>query len=332
MIEPLGHQVASFPFGRRSTIVTPTRISPQGSIQLVTHRTSQGEHLLLPAPEVNQNILYLLGYMQQRHSLGIHAVSVLADHLYSLLTDLLGDRIQRFNLEFFSLMARSMNCYRKRRENFWNTRKPSCVLVAPRAEDVVQKAAYVIANPVQAKLVSSAAEWPGVCTLADEMGRLVLEIERPRFFYDENGPMPESTRLEITVPEVCDASSEELRERIIEEVKERERAVQSNVRLEKSRFLGAEMVLHGSPHARSAHPGKPGDLNPRVACKDRRLRARFLEWLKARQAQYEELRQRLLEGGQDLVFPEGTFALHFRGGQRRTPWRGCPWQRLMVDP
>ena len=107
------------------------------SIQMLTRRTTQRQHLMRPDILLVLKLLLLL-------------------HL--LLTDVLGDQVQGFHRELFSLMSRSTNCYRGRRENLWSSDKPNCVCVAPTAVDVVDKAAYIIVNAVEAGLVSHAKQ------------------------------------------------------------------------------------------------------------------------------------------------------------------------------
>ena len=63
-------------------------------------------------------------------------------------------------------------------------------------------------------------------------------------------------------------------------------------------------------------------LVPHVACKDTPLRIKYLQWRKHRQRRYDEKRAALVEGKTELVFPEGTYALHFFAGQRRERWKG----------
>ncbi len=117
-------------------MATPCRVSPPGSIHILCRRVSRRECLLRPDPPLVDNILYVLGYLQSCYAIEYHTAVTLSNHLHVLLSDLLGDQIQAFNRDFFSLLARSINCYWGRSENLWNSDKPSCVMVSPRAEEV----------------------------------------------------------------------------------------------------------------------------------------------------------------------------------------------------
>jgi putative transposase len=313
-------------------MATPPRISPPNSIHLVTHRTTQGEFLLRPEEPLTQNYFYLLGYMQQYYTIEFHTSCIMINHPHILLTDVLGDQLQRFNRHFFSLMARSTNCYRGRRENLWNTGKPNCVHIAPLAEDVIDHAAYIIVNPVEAELVSTAKKWPGLRVLASEMGRLEVRAKRPGFFYSSKGKMPEETVVRFTLPKVWDADPEELRLRISQECNLREMAIRERVRAKGRTFLGAKRVKRQSPQSKPKAALEQFGLIPHVACKDRALRKRMLEWRRERRKHYDETRALFAQGVKDLVFPEGTFVLHFHHGQAREPWTGCIWRRLAGEP
>ena len=298
-------------------MVTKCRVSPPMSIQMLTRRTTQREYLMRPDHLLALNYYFILGYLQSRFAIEYHTACILSNHLHLLLTDILGDQIQGFNRELFSLMSRSTNCFRGRRENLWSSDKPSCVCVAPTAVDVVDKAAYIIVNAVEAGLVSHAKKWPGVRVLASDMGRLTLRIKRPPFFYDPDGDLPEEVELTFTVPKVWDADEEDLRHQIAEECNRRERAIRESFSNTGRKFMGAKRILRQSIRSAAVTPEAWFERIPHVACKDTSLRVKYLAWRRERQRRYDEKRIELLEGGVELRFPEGTYALHFYGAQDR---------------
>ena len=303
-------------------MVTPCRVSPPQSIHMITRRTVQRQLWLRPDREVTQCVYYVLGYLKQRYDIEYHTVSVLSNHLHLLLTDLRGDQIQPFNRDLFSLLGRSINCLRGRNENLWNNKKPSCVCVAPRGEDVIDKAAYIVVNPVEAGLVSHAKKWPGVRVLASELGRRRLRVRRPGFFFSEEGCMPEEVAVEFTLPRVWDVSPEQLRKSVIEECQRREESIRSRLQNAGETFMGVKSVLRASTHESAKTREEWFRLSPHVACKNADLRRKFLKWRKRRQKKYDEQRAALLSGRRDVEFPEGTYVLHFYVGQKREDWVG----------
>ena len=158
--------------------------------------------------------------------------------------------------------------------------------------------------------------------MASEMGRVQLKIPRPEFFYDPEGNMPDEVVVTFTLPRVWDAEPEELRTRIEQECNRREQKVRDRFRKEGKKFMGVKRVLrqsvHSSPKTRETRFG----LVPHVACKDTPLRVKFLAWRKRRQNRYDEKRAAMLEGKKDLLFPEGTYWLHYFCEQAREPWLG----------
>jgi hypothetical protein len=82
----------------------------------------------------------------------------------------------------------------------WDHERTSVVwLLTERA--VIEKLAYVMANPVKAGLVQYARDWPGVTVLPHELGRRTFRIERPAVFFDPNNPQwPDVVELSLTLP------------------------------------------------------------------------------------------------------------------------------------
>lgn len=313
-------------------MVTPTRFFPPGSLHLITRRTTQRKFLLRPDRAIVQNCLYLLGYQQERHGLGIHDLIFMSNHPHLLATDVSGDTIGPFMRDFNSLMARTTNSYRRRRENAWSSDKPNVVAIAPTAENVVDKWAYLRVNPVAAGLVSHCRKWPGARVPASRLGNWEVTIDQPVGFYDPNGSMPAKSTLRITTPDIWDVSAEELRGLVARECNLREQELRDLFRRQKRKFLGVKAVLRQSPSSRPRGREKARRVVPVVACKEPLLRAKFLKWRRKRQERYDECRREMLEGKKEVVFPEGTWVLFFFYGQLREPWTGCVWRRLAAEP
>ena len=70
-------------------------------------------------------------------------------------------------------------------ENFWSSEKTSIVTLEEE-EDVTDKLAYLMANPVAAQLVESGDLWPGVRRMWG-MGENEITVARPDIFYSKKG-------------------------------------------------------------------------------------------------------------------------------------------------
>ena len=315
-----------------ASMVSECRISPPGSLHLVTRRTVQGQFLIRPDESINQNFLYCLGYASQKHGVDIHAASFLSNHSHIALTDCRGDCLPEFTRDFFSLTARSINAYHGRSESLWGPDRPNCVLLAPFASDVVDKLAYVITNPVEAELVSHSRKWPGVLLRPGDSSTEILEIERPEFFYRLEGDLPPQVSLRLSLPEVRNADRETIGQRLDAEVQSREKAIRQRVRAAGRSFLGAKAVKKRAIHSQPSEELPTRQLIPTVACHDRDLRKTLLEWKRARQNRYDELRKALEDRARELsstIFPMGTYGLWRWYGFEREAWEGCFWSMII---
>ena len=140
-------------------MTTPRQVIP-GAVYLVTRRCSQRQFLLRPSQTTNATFLFVLAAAVRRFGIRLHAFCVLSNHFYLVLTDP-DARLPEFEQYLDSLVARAVNASLGRWESFWAPSSYSAVkLVSP--QDVVEKAAYVLANPVAAGLVRHGREWPGL--------------------------------------------------------------------------------------------------------------------------------------------------------------------------
>ena len=300
---------------------------------MITRRTVQGQFLLRPDELLNQIVLYLLGYTSQKYGMALHPSLVMSNHAHIVCTDIAGDNLQNFTRDFFSLSARSLNSLLGRGENLWSVGRPNCVHIAPFAEDVIDHLSYTCVNPVEAELVSHAKKWPGVKVLPADLGA-IIEVARPDFgFFRESGGLPESVRVQFTMPKVLDATQEELALCPSQEINRREAVIRKQVTDGGRKFLGAKRVRRRSTASFPKAALKKFATIPNVACKNVELRIRMLEFRKRRQERYNELRRSiagLKREASDVVFPQGTFALRFWYGLPREPWQGCLWRQLLA--
>lgn len=313
-------------------LATEPRVSPPGSIHLITRRVLLRLLLLLPTRDLVQSFLYILGYLQSKFDVEYHNLCCLSNHLHLIMTDTLGDQLQAFIRELFSLTGRSSNCFLGREENFWSAEKASCVMLAPLLETLVDKGVYVNANPVSAGLVSNSKKWEGCQVRPSELGQRVIRVQRPKFFFDPLGGMPKEVEVRFTVPKAFDAAEEEVKQRMCQELNRVEQEIRDEFKKEGRSFLGMKRVKRRSRTSAAQSIEERGKLSPTVACKDPSLRAKFLKWKSERRHKYDEARARLLEGRTDVCFPEGSYVVHVQYGHPREDWLGCIWRRLMSDP
>jgi REP element-mobilizing transposase RayT len=285
-------------------VTAPRQILP-GKIYLVTRRCSERRFFLRPSEVTNAIFLYVLAVAARLHRVQVHAFCVLSNHYHLLVTDPEA-RLPAFMQYLDSLVARAVNASLGRWEGFWSSEVSYSAVSQGDPEDIVRRAAYVLANPVAAGLVRTGREWPGLWTAPEQLGSATFVAPRPTVFFDPNGTMPERAELTLTVPAGF-SSPEEFQARVSAAVRERE--------LEKQRelgprgFLGPARVLKQKPFARPASGEPRRALNPRIAARDKwkRIEAigRMVKFLRA----YREARRRWRAGVRDVLFPAGTYQL-----------------------
>jgi hypothetical protein len=218
-------------------------------------------------------------------------------------------RLPAFHQFLDALIARAVNALLGRWESFWAPNSYSAVkLVSP--QDIVDKTAYVLANPVSAGLVRSGRLWPGLWSDPERIGASPVVVSRPRHFFAAKGALPEKLELELTVPPGF-ASPAEFRERVIAALREREKEAERRVRRD---FLGAAKVLSQKPTGRPGSVEPRRNLNPRVAAGNTWSRietlASMMEFVRAYRAALAARRA----GESDVIFPAGTYLMRIAHG------------------
>ncbi len=284
--------------------MTAPRQILEGTTYLVTRRCSERRFLLRPSAAMNRMFLYILAVAADRFGILIHAFCVLSNHFHLVLTDP-DANLPAFSRYLDSLVARSTNAALGRWEHFWAPNSYSAVALQT-PEDVLAKTAYVLANPVAAGLVEHAREWPGLWSAPEQIGSNIV-VERPKAFFRQDGPMPESIRLRLHTPKGFE--SEAFRMQLSQALASLEAQAAAQLASERRRFAGAVSVLAQRPTGRPA-PGEPRRrLSPRVACRDKWKRIEALSRLSSFLEAYREAFFAWRKGIRSALFPPGTYLL-----------------------
>ncbi|BDG01435.1 transposase [Anaeromyxobacter oryzae] len=290
-------------------MTAPRQVVP-GASYLVTRRCAQRQFLLRPSRATSQTYLYVLALAAARYRVEIHALCVLSNHVHMVVTDP-DANLPAFHQFLDALVARAVNASLGRWETFWAPDTYSAVrLVSP--SDIVDKAAYVLANPVEAGLVASGSAWPGLWSAPERIGGAPFVVERPKDFFDPKGGLPDRVTLQLTVPPGFD-SPEQFRAELQRALERRETDARARYK-GRGGFLGVARVLAQKPFARPA-PGEPRRaLNPRVAAGDKWKRietlGRLAEFLRSYRGAWNARRA----GADDTLFPHGTYLLRVLHG------------------
>src|SRR5688572_2068259 len=198
----------------------PRRIEP-GATVMLTRRTVRRTHLLRPDRKVRQLFVYLLAVLANRHRMLIHGVVVMSTHEHIVLTDVDG-RLPLFLQELHRLLALAIKVLRKWDGAVWDHEKTSVVeLSTPDA--VIDKLAYIIANPAAAGLVEHAHQWPGLTTRPAELASASWTATRPDYFFDPANPdWPPAATLALSAPPTLASSVTQLRNAVAVQLREKE--------------------------------------------------------------------------------------------------------------
>ena len=266
--------------------------------------------LLKPTPETNQLFEYGLALAAHQTGVLIHTVCAMSNHWHGVVTDPEG-RLPEFLERFHRLFAKSQNTALGRRENLWSSEKVSIVHLAS-DDAVLEKMAYVIANPTTAHLVESPEDWPGVISQGAPESRAV---EQPQVFFDKGSALPKKMTLDFVRPkafaELTDAQFAEALGRVVEEFVT---CAHDSAASCGTSFIGPAAVLRHS-FTDSANTPKPfGRLSPRIAAKAKAVRMQAIEKMHAFVRAYREAWRQWRDGFRDVLFPVGTYALRIHAG------------------
>jgi len=236
----------------------------------------------------------------------------MSNHFHLVVTDPKGE-LPAFEQQLASLVARALNAFYGRWESFWAPASYSAVRLVDR-EDVVEKAAYTLANPVAAGLVRRGKEWPGLWSAPERVGARPERVRRPKVFFSPTGQLPEAAELELVAPPGFEV--EEFRRALGERLEEHEKKARAAHESEGREVLGVRRVLAQKPTDRPGGSEPRRKLNPRVAALDKWKRIEALGRLKEFVREYREALRRLWRGATDVVFPPGTYLLRVTLGVR----------------
>jgi putative transposase len=285
------------------------RLLLPGITYLITRRVVGRTFLLRPDAAINQILLYVLAVSASRFGLQVHALCVMSDHLHLVVTDTLCV-LPQFLAFFNRITALCTKVLRTWEGSVWDNNAASAVRLTTHAA-IVEKIAYVLANPVAAGLVPRADEWPGATVHVDDLGRGMLRAKRPEVYLDpENPAWPEEATLPFTLPpNIEQDDARNFRDQVAAELLQLEGKAHDAMWQKGRSFLGAKQAMAVSPHDRATSFEPRRRCNPTFAVgRDQDdMRPRAADMVKAFRGAYREALEYWRKGVRDVVFPAGTW-------------------------
>ena len=215
---------------------------------------------------IQRIFVYFLAVCAERFGILVHAAVLMSTHEHLIITDVLGN-LPRFLERFHRLVALATKVLRKWDGPVWDPGKTSIVRLESE-QAIIEKIAYVLANPVAAGLVHRAEEWPGVTQRLAELGNAKLVAKRPDEYVDADNPIwPKQAELSFSLPPALadNDSREGIVERIGVELRLIEDCARAEVRKNRWRVPGARRVRLMSPTKRARSFENLRSLNPTFA-------------------------------------------------------------------
>jgi putative transposase len=276
-----------------------------GAYYLITRRCSQRQFLLRPDRATNNAYLYCLIEAALRFQIDLVIMCMMSNHHHVVIRDAFG-RYPEFIEHLHRMIARSQNALRGRWENFWASGQTSVVRLMSR-DDILRKAAYTAANPVQDQLVDRVDHWPGMNGFRALVSRRRLTAARPRHFFRPNGPMPANVSMQLAFPEEL-GPADELHAELEAMVREIEEKAAAERRRTGIRVLGRAAVLKQSWRSSPTTFEPRRVMSPRIAACNVWARVEALG--RNRQFVREHAMARALwRAGFEVTFPPGTYWL-----------------------
>lgn len=285
---------------------------------MVTRRTAERRFFLRPDRETNQAYVFCFAVAAQRYGIDVYWLSTMSNHHHPGLHDRHGN-YPEFLRYFHSLLARCLNVHRSRFEHFWSAEQ-SGVLHLPDGDSLFERNVYALTNPVKDHLVDKVANWPGVNSLGYQLRDEPMVVQRPKWFFDQDGPLPEQVELRfVRPPEFAHLSQAEWAAKLKAAVAAEEKKAALERERTGQRILGRKAILRQSPYSCPKSYTRRRGLRPRVATKDKWRRMELLGRNKRFLERYRKAYERRRAGEHDVVFPYGTYQLASHGLVRVEP-------------
>jgi REP element-mobilizing transposase RayT len=304
--------------GYPAAVSKPRQILPK-TTYLITRRTILRHMLLRPDGLMTQIIVYLLAVIAQSAGLQVHAVCAMSTHIHLVVTDVEG-QLPDFLRAFHRMVALCTKAHRQWGHPVWDDAPTSVVRLETEAA-VVEKIAYVLANPVAAGLVRHAHEWPGATVPVDDLGGGELKARRPDVYLNPKN-WPDEASLSITPPPcVKPEHVSSFRDRVRTEVARLEAQAHREMDEQARTCLGAAAARTVPTTARATTVEPRIDRNPTFAVGRNQGDAcqHAVAALRSFRDAYRHALEQWRAGVRDVAFPAGTWLMHKLHGAAVAP-------------
>jgi len=291
-----------------------------GDYYMVTCRVLLRRYLFKPDRDIVNAFKYLFAHYAKVHGIQIFAVCVMSTHYHLVVLDTLG-LLPKFLMDVNRSLANVIKARYKTSGAVFE-QEPSKVKLHG-AEAVIDKTAYVLANPVAAGAVRDPREWPGFRTRIGDMGRSVVQGRRPEHYFGRRKTLAADASFAVEMPpNVLEAyGPERAKQKLAEALEEKVAEARAEVRRKGWTYLGAKRAMNISPFKQAVAYEVFGARNPdmstyglspeEAAC----VKREYIAFHRA----YQDCRRRMKQGETGVLWPPGTWAMVQHFGQRASP-------------
>lgn len=291
----------------RAEGMTMPRLIHPNRVYFVTRRSVGREFFFHLSPEVQAAWRFLLAVACQRFDVRLIAYCLMSDHVHYVVHDP-GRSLPRFTTWLHAEFAKAVNAIRRRSGCVWEPGMLNQPVLADGAK-VLDKVAYVLANPVAAGLVRNAWEWRRAATQpSDYLAPQV--VDKPRSSYFKRSRLPGRVRLRHIVPPTHHGLAPADFVAMLREELARHEA-SAHVRHGK-KFIGLDglRAIDWTHRATSEERrGRGRNRPPKVLASDARVREELRTEIELFEAAYASALARYRRHEEGVEFPRGTWAM-----------------------
>jgi hypothetical protein len=173
-------------------------------------------------------------------------------------------------------------------------------------EAIIEKIAYVLANPVTAGLVRRATRWPGETSARLSFGDVVIAL-RPATAYYRNSR--QSARYELVLAAPPGVDPIHCLERVRVRVHQLEKEAAQKMQREGRKWLGERRVLQQDPYDSPSTWEARRGLRPTFASRDKWKRVEASQRRGWFLSAYRSALDRFRSGDRTVTFPHGTWLM-----------------------
>jgi len=287
----------------------------------VSRRTTRRFFLLRPdaGGEQQRLFLYLLGVAAAKHGIRVYCVICMSTHYHLVCSDVEG-QTPRFFRDLHRWLAMTLKCHRGWDEEVWNKSQTSRVDLESETA-LVDKCGYTIANCVAAGIVDRPRRYPGVITLAAEMGvrrDVIARPDNPWLVSETTWPAEVELRFEMPPELLAEYGDLAGAQAAIQGSVDRHvRDARALLRAAGKGYVGAKRCMRASIETRSTKAEPLRSRNPTFAVGAGKPRSAFfaaVEKMRGFREAYAARWARYADGDRGSPWPAGTWKMRVLHG------------------